>query len=70
MLDWSTACPDWETRIVQRKSLIPFAPLYPSEADYALEVFKSLRVPDLPGKPTFGEVRALGLRFRRLYLRG
>lgn len=56
MLDWSTACPDWERRIVSKESLIPFRPLFQSEADYALGVFKSLRVPDLPGKPTFGEV--------------
>lgn len=56
MLDWSTSCPDWERRIVKRESLIPFRPLFQSEADYALGVFKSLRVPDLPGKPTFGEV--------------
>ena len=55
MLDWSTACHDWSDRIVRRQSLIPFAPLFQSEADYALGVFKSLRVPDLPGKPTFGE---------------
>lgn len=54
-MDWTTSCPDWETRIVNRQSLIPFSPLYPSEADYALDVFKALRVPDLPGKPTFGE---------------
>lgn len=53
--DWSTSCPDWSDRIVRRQSLIPFAPLFQSEADYALGVFKSLRVPDLPGKPTFGE---------------
>lgn len=55
MLDWSTCCPDWEDRIVSKKSLIPVEPLFQSEADYALGVFKSLRVPDLPGKPTFGE---------------
>lgn len=54
-LEWSTACPDWERRIINRQGLIPFAPLFPSEAEYALQVFKALRVTDLPGKPTFGE---------------
>ena len=56
MVEWSTACPDWSDWIVRRQSLIPFAPLFQSEADYALGVFKSLRVADMPGKPTFGEV--------------
>lgn len=58
MLEWSTACPGWESRVVNRESLIPFAPLFPAEAEYALETFRSLRVPDLPGQPTFGEVSA------------
>lgn len=52
---WSTACTDWERRIVERRSLIPFDPLYPDEAEAALNVFKSLRIVDVPGKPTFGE---------------
>jgi len=56
MASWSTTCPDWAQRIVERKGLIPFAPLFPDEADYALGIFKALRIPDLPGKPTFGEV--------------
>jgi phage terminase large subunit-like protein len=56
-LEWSTACPDWRERIVQRRSLIP-SPLYADEAEAALEVFKSLRVVDVAGKPTFGEVSA------------
>lgn len=54
-MQWSTACLDWERRIVARESLIPFDPLYPSEAEAALHIFKQLRVVDLPGKPTFGE---------------
>nr|WP_275448591.1 terminase large subunit [Mesorhizobium sp. IRAMC:0171] len=35
--------------------MIPFEPLFPDEAEEALEVFKALRVVDLPGCPTFGE---------------
>lgn len=54
MKPWSTACPDWRERIVNRRSLIP-SPLFADEAAEALAVFKSLRIVDAPGKPTFGE---------------
>lgn len=55
MKQWSTACPDWEDRIVKGKSLIPFKPLFKEEAQKALNVFKSLRIVDAPGSPTFGD---------------
>ena len=53
---WTTACPDWERRIVARKSLIPCPPLFPAEAAAALEVIDQFRIVDMPGSPTFGEI--------------
>ena len=53
---WTTACPDWTARIVARRSLITAPVLNRAEADAALEVFKSLRVVDVAGQPTFGEI--------------
>lgn len=53
-MEWNTACVDWEERLINRQSIIP-QPIFRDEADLALSVFKSLRVSDLPGKPTFGE---------------
>jgi phage terminase large subunit-like protein len=52
---WSTACPDWEERIVAGQPLIAMEPLFPEEAEAALEIFKGLRIVDVPGAPTFGE---------------
>lgn len=53
-MKWTTACPDWESRVKAGESLIP-PPIFSDEADHALAIFKELRVVDLPGKPTFGE---------------
>lgn len=53
-MKWSTACIDWERRLINRESIIP-APIFPDQAAQAVAIFKELRVVDLPGKPTFGE---------------
>lgn len=53
-MEWTTACPDWEERLKSGQSIIP-PPIYPEQAQQALDIFKQLRVVDLPGKPTFGE---------------
>ena len=53
---WSTACPDWQERIIAGKSLIPFPPLYQGPAEMALRIFKQLRLVDVPGVPMMGEV--------------
>lgn len=54
MAQWSTACADWEERLVAGESIIP-PPIFPDQAAQALSIFRELRVSDLPGKPTFGE---------------
>lgn len=54
-MEWSTACVDWEERLINGQSIIP-PPIFPHVADKALAIFKQLRVVDLPNKPTFGEV--------------
>lgn len=55
-MEWSTACLDWEQRIVNKQSLIPFDPLFPEQAHSGLDIFKQLRIVDILGTPTFGEV--------------
>ena len=53
---WTTACPDWEKKILAKESLIACKPLYPDEAEMALNVFKKLTLVDVAGKPKVGEV--------------
>src|SRR6185312_1657888 len=55
-MEWSTACSDWEERVLSKRQLIPFEPIFPSEAASALEIFRQLRVVDVPGRPTMGEI--------------
>ena len=55
MVEWTTACLDWEERIVDGRSIIP-APLFPEEANNAVvDYFNELRIVDAFGGPTFGE---------------
>jgi phage terminase large subunit-like protein len=51
---WSTACTDWAEKLKAGKSIIP-RPIFPDQADSALEIFKALKIVDAPGSPTFGE---------------
>lgn len=57
-MEWSTACPGWEERIVAGQSLVPIPPLFPDEALAGLEVMRQLRIVDAPGSPTIGEACA------------
>jgi phage terminase large subunit-like protein len=52
--EWTTSCENWQERIVARQSLIP-PPLFPAEAQKALEIFRELRIVDAPNSPTMGE---------------
>ena len=52
---WTTACRDWEQRVIERQSLVPFPPLFPEAAAQAMAVFKALRLVDVTGSPTMGE---------------
>lgn len=55
-MDWSTAVPDWESRIKAGKSLLPELPLHDKYAEKALNVFKNLRAPDIDGFPLYGDI--------------
>ena len=52
---WDTSCPDWAERIKDGRPLIPDLPLVKTEADRAVAIFNSLRLPDVPGQPRMAE---------------
>jgi phage terminase large subunit-like protein len=56
-MEWSTSCPDWAARLRAGESIIP-PPIFPEQAEQALAIFKSLKIVDAPGSPTFGEACA------------
>ena len=52
---WNFACPDWKTRLRDRRSLLPALPLDEKRAARAVALFNNLRLPDVPGQPLLGE---------------
>ncbi len=60
MPTWSTACPDWKERIRERRTLIPFSPLYTASANTKMEVFTSLSIADLGINPATGRTWTIG----------
>lgn len=55
-MTWDTSCLDWERRLLAGESLVPDLPLFKDQADKAERIFKRLRVPDVIGTPTLGEI--------------
>lgn len=53
-MSWSTACPNWEEKLLAGESIIP-PPIFPQEAESGLVVFKGLHLVDVLGHPTLGE---------------
>lgn len=61
-MEWTTACVDWERRIVAGESLIVSPPLFPDVADEAWSICSSFILTDVAGHPTIGDVARPWLR--------
>lgn len=56
---WTTACLDWEQRIIEGRSLIPFEPLFPESAKEAAQFRHKLKIVDVgDGHATIGQIGA------------
>lgn len=61
-MEWSTACADWERRIVQRESLIACPPLFQTVADDAWAICSEFIMTDVAGQPLLGDASLPWLR--------
>jgi phage terminase large subunit-like protein len=52
---WTTACPDWQERIVNDQTMTPCAPLFPTAAAKGMAIFDELNIVDAGIK--FGQCR-------------
>src|SRR4051812_17742502 len=52
---WTTACPDWQSRIVNNETMTPCAPLFASSAEAGMAVFDQLQM--VSAGLTFGDTR-------------
>lgn len=59
-MSWSTACLDWEKRIVAKQSLIGSPLLFPDSAEIGLSIMSQLILRDIPRHPDTGEYRTIG----------
>lgn len=51
----SLACPDWQDRIRNGRSLIPDLPIDEARGARAVGIFNKLRLPDVPGTPALAD---------------
>lgn len=53
---WDFSCPDWEVKLKRGETPIPNLPIDETEGQCAVDYYNKLRLPDVPGQPTLGEV--------------